>query len=80
MSIPGPTGKPTEPPKIDDNGFVLDAWGLPVSGPRRRAVLAEMARRDPRDFPEDWQQPARAALNKAKDRALGTDEKENSNG
>lgn len=46
--------EPTQPFDRDENGFVLDSWGLPVSGPARVAVLATMGRPDPNDEPDAW--------------------------
>ena len=45
---------PTLPAPRDDNGFELDAWGLPVCGPVRAARLAERGLPDPHDEPEAW--------------------------
>lgn len=53
-----PASAPTRPRPVDAAGFELDEWGLPLSGPRRRAVLAAKKRRDPHHFPEDWAAPA----------------------
>lgn len=71
----------TQPRPVDAGGFVLDEWGLPLSGPRRRAALAETGRRDPREHPEDWETEARAArVKKAKESILGPEKKEEGNG
>lgn len=42
-----PTNEPTAPPLRDENGFEIDQWGLPVSGPARAARLAETGQVDP---------------------------------
>lgn len=79
--IAEPVGKPTRPRPTDENGFELDEWGVPLSGPRRRAVLAAAGRRDPREHPEDWKADGRAAsIKKAKEAILGPDVKGGSNG
>lgn len=51
---------PTQPVDRDENGFVLDSWGLPISGPARVAVLAKMGRPDPNDEPDAWVEGERA--------------------
>lgn len=48
------TNGATQPRPVDESGYELDEWGLPISGPRRRSMLAQLSRRDPRQFPEDW--------------------------
>jgi hypothetical protein len=45
---------PSAAPPRDANGFELDDWGLPVSGPIRAVRLAEMAMPDPLDDPKAW--------------------------
>lgn len=45
---------PSAAPERDANGFELDRWGLPVSGPIRALRLAEMAMPDPLDNPKAW--------------------------
>lgn len=54
------SGEPTAPRPHDRHGYELDEWNLPLVGPARVAALEKMGKRDPRDFPEDWQEPARA--------------------
>lgn len=45
---------PTAPQPRDAQGFVLDAWGLPLSGPARVVRLAELGKPDPRETPDAW--------------------------
>jgi hypothetical protein len=45
---------PTAPRARDETGRELDEFDLPLSGPARRARLAELGKRDPREFPEDF--------------------------
>lgn len=76
-------GVPTQPRPVDENGFELDEWGLPLVGPRRIRALKDMDRRDPREFPEDWTPapPSKPIESKAATIAQATDPvKENSNG
>lgn len=74
----------TAPPATDAAGFQLDQWGLPLSGPRRRAALAEANKRDPREHPEDWtpaaQVKAAERVKAVKAALLGVDAKEAANG
>lgn len=45
---------PTAPRPRDAAGRELDEYGLPLSGPARAALLAELGRPDPRAEPEGW--------------------------
>ena len=45
---------PTQNPPRNAYGLELDRFGLPVNGPARAAVLAEMAATDPALEPGDW--------------------------
>lgn len=46
--------EPTGAPRRDDNGFERDRWGLPLIGPARAAMLAELGKPDPNDEPDAW--------------------------
>ena len=47
--------RPTAPRPRDAQGRELDQWGLPMGGRVRAAALEAADRREPRDFPEDWE-------------------------
>lgn len=49
--------QPTQPPARDAQGFELDEWGLPVTGPARIAALERLGRPDPIIDPEGWAAP-----------------------
>jgi hypothetical protein len=49
---------PTAAPKRDKNGFELDGWDLPVSGPARAARLEELGKPDPHEDPKAWKKQA----------------------
>lgn len=46
--------EPTAPRPVDANGRTLDRYGLPISGPARAAVLAELKKPDPNEHPAAW--------------------------
>lgn len=46
--------KPTQPRPVDEAGRELDGYGLPLAGPVRRRLLAEMGKPDPNVEPEAW--------------------------
>lgn len=46
--------QPTSPAMRDENGYELDEYNLPRSGPARAAKLTAMGRPDPYDDPKAW--------------------------
>ncbi|MFY9350107.1 MAG: hypothetical protein WBL20_10290 [Sphingobium sp.] len=51
---PTEQAKPTQPRPCDAEGNELDQWGLPIAGPLRIALLAELERPDPNHEPDAW--------------------------
>ena len=53
--------EPTQEQKRDSDGFVLDEWDLPLSGPRRMEMLAEMEMPDPQVDLAGWNKAMKSA-------------------
>lgn len=52
---------PTAPRERDAFGSELDQWGLPLSGPIRARMLAELGKPDPNEDPAAWDDGANAS-------------------
>lgn len=51
----------TAPVRRDGNGFEIDEWDLPVSGPARANRLAELDMPDPHDDAKAWKPEKRGS-------------------
>lgn len=50
------TQEPSTLPRVRDaQGRELDQWGLPMNARARAAALEVADRREPREFPQDWE-------------------------
>jgi hypothetical protein len=65
----------TQPRRMDENGFELDSWGLPLVGPRRLAVLD--GRPDPVVDEDGWNAANAGALGASTGDQSGTQTQEN---